>query len=153
MSTPPNILSQILSVLLMSSPDRVGDLIDFRAGGNQNELIDRITLEAAKEMAANGEIEGVGSRSGRLRYVRKLPEAIKITAARRSAEIHLSRSTVFAQLNMGAYRQSLGTAITNGAGVVVDEGEICGYVYAHCACRALDGALGGSRKLAWEERV
>lgn len=140
MSTPPQLLSKILAVLVAST-ERVDDLIDLRAGGAQNQLEDRITLEKARAMAERGEIEGIGSRSGRLRYVRRLPEPIRLTLVPKP-ETFLSTSTVFARLNIGAYKQALRLAITDGDGVVTDEGEVCGHVWAHCGCRGVDNSEG-----------
>lgn len=136
MSIPPHILSQILAVVMVS-PERAEELIELRTQGANNQVQARISLKAAQSMALNGEIEGVGTRN-RLKYVRKLTSP---APASKVVEIHSSKASVVARLNMGAYKQPMREVFTNEHGNVIEEGEIHGWVYSLCWCRKIDGAL------------
>ena len=136
MSTPPHILAQILTVVL-DSPERAAELIELR--GRDSELEDTITLGRAYHMARLGEIEAVGTRRNRLRYVRKLAQPADDRP--KPPIVFRSNSTAVSRLNLGAYKQPLRQIFTNEDGIVTGEGEICGWVYSLCACRELDGSI------------
>ncbi len=85
-----------------------------------------IEYSRAVHLAVRGEIEGVCASSGRIRYLRELPEcARELPDLEAEQEIERAKaSTISAKTNIGAYRQHLES----------------GSMWALCLCRGLDGA-------------
>lgn len=85
-----------------------------------------IEYTEALRRAIHGEIEGVCSASGRIRYLRELPEATRAAIQETAREDVYDRrpQPLNAQTNLGAYKQHLEA----------------GNVWALCMCRWIDGA-------------
>ncbi len=84
-----------------------------------------IEYAVAVRRAVNGEIEGVCSASGRLRYVRELTAvAREVIQETKGSQVRSKPQPMNAITNLGAYRQHLET----------------GTVWALCMCRGMDGA-------------
>ena len=88
-------------------------------------------------MAYRGEVEGIATPAGRIKYLRELPpeeRPIEIKAE----SIDDGKSTAFAITNLGVFRQPVRAAVVKeylGFRYVEESGEIVGHVYAHCAHR------------------
>lgn len=96
MTTPPHLLSQAL---------KPGEALQLRdASGATLGMID---WTAALRRANRGEIEGVGSPHGTIRYLRVLPAAAMEQRIPDREETYIGRSTVIARTGLGAYRQPL----------------------------------------------
>lgn len=90
------------------------------------ETLGMVEYSRAVHLAVRGEVEGVGGSSGRIRYLRELPEcARELPDLEAEQEIERGKaSSIGAKTNIGAYRQHL----------------TVGSVWALCACRGIDGA-------------
>jgi hypothetical protein len=93
----------------------------------------------AVAMAIRGEVEGIMTPGGRLRYLRQLPPSERAPAPELEDEVSDSNSTAFARTNMGVYREPVREAIVRqdpwGNRTTRSSGEIVGHVYQHCALR------------------
>jgi hypothetical protein len=114
MTTPPHKLKSHLIP---------GECVQLRtSGGNALGLLEYCE---AMRRAVRGEIEGVCSNSGKLRYVRELSLAAREVMPESEDVFKRSKAQPLnAVTNLGAYRQHLEH----------------GVVWALCGCRALDGA-------------
>lgn len=100
-------------------------------------LVEEIDAVTALSLAHRGEIEGVGPRSGKIRFLRMLPPHVQHKPhppeVLRKEETHQSSSTGFARTNLGVYREAIEhkekMANALAAGVII------GYCYAHCQLR------------------
>ena len=105
-----------------------------------NCLNSALPFGEAVAMAVRGEIEGIATAGGRIKYLRQLPEDERETeiVEQQTAERE-SRSTAFARTNLGVFREPLREAIVRptpwGHAVVRAEGEVTGYCYSFCALR------------------
>ena len=86
--------------------------------------------------AIRGEVEGIMTPSGRLRYLRILPEAERQPAPESIANEFKSNSTAFAQTHLGVYRMAIREAIMKqdayGNRTVAASGDVVGHIYQHC---------------------
>ena len=73
------------------------------------DALGMIDYSRALHRAVQGEIEGVCSASGKIRYLRELPESAReLPDLEAEQEIERAKaSTIGAQTNIGAYRQHL----------------------------------------------
>jgi hypothetical protein len=103
-------------------------------------LMSKINAGEALALAYRGEIEGVGSRNGKIKYLRYLPPSARRnpTEQPHREETYQSSSDGFARTNLGVYREPIIqthlTAPTAVAGAFA-AGVIIGYCYAHCQLR------------------
>lgn len=125
-------------------PQRLLDVIQpridlFELRDSSGLLLDRITWSDAYSRAVRDEIEGVATASERIRYFRVLPESQRPKPAEEAEEIHDSKSTAFANTNMGVYRERVREAVmadSCGFRKAVASGEITGFVWAFCQGRS-----------------
>jgi hypothetical protein len=126
MTTPP-------SRLLGKLPD--SGLIELRAIDGRIE--ECVTPLQAVALAIRGVVEGVGPRSGRVRYLRRLSEDA-IQPAPELAETDATwtgRSSAIAQTNMGVYRQEVESSQMDPYGIPTR--VVIGRVYTFCALRGM----------------
>jgi hypothetical protein len=101
---------------------------------------DAMPYTEAVALAVRGDVEGVTSPSGKIRYLRLLPDSERAVDAMPSpADIFAGRSGPIAQTNMGVYRQPVREAIVAqdafGKRIVQASGDIVGHVFAHRSLR------------------
>ena len=88
-------------------------------------------------MAYRGEVEGIATPAGRIKYLRELPPEERPVIPE-SEKVDDGKSTAFAVTNLGVFRQPVRAAVVReylGFRYVEESGEIVGHVYAHCALR------------------
>lgn len=106
MTTPPNRLPERLSPF-------TGTIDLLRENGR---LMLKITYTEALTYIARAEVEGVGPKSGTIKFLRLIPEPLRPTIAPELAAAqtwHESAAlSVLAQTGIGAYRQHLGDGHT-----------------------------------------
>jgi hypothetical protein len=130
MTTPPHRLQYRLL-----DPSAVFDLREATG-----ELAGTITAGMALALARSGMIEGVGKRPDQVRYLRYLrpdarPDTLRLEECVPLSPVEDSgRSTAFARIALGVYRQALKQPIIVD-GRVVGEGDIIGHCYAFSALR------------------
>lgn len=99
MTTPPHKLIERLEN---------GAIYDLRA--TDGHLEERISSFHALGFARMGLIEGVGPKSGVIKFLRRLrPEAVEEEAPRGAAPVHSKPHGINAQTGIGSYRQALET--------------------------------------------
>lgn len=82
----------------------------------------------AVAMAYRGEIEGVATKAGRVKYLRILDECERARATAVESEIiEAGGSTAFARTNLGAYRQAVRSSIPGAHSLVA--GEVIGHIW------------------------
>jgi hypothetical protein len=133
MTTPPHRLHCRLT--------DVSALFDLREA--TGELAGTITAGMALALAKAGMIEGVGKRPDQVRYLRYLrpdarPDTVHLEECAPLSSVEDSgRSTAFARIALGVYRQALKQPIVVN-GRVVGEGDIIGHCYAFSFLRRIE---------------
>jgi hypothetical protein len=132
MTTPPFLLIRTLQNFPHNR------LIDLR----DHDRRETISVSHAISLAIRGTVEGVGSRGGKIRYVRMLdhPAIAPESRNRQEPECHNSRSTAIARTNLGVYREPLHEVAVEERKtlrVVASEGGIVAHVWSHCELRGV----------------
>lgn len=89
----------------------------------------------AVRLAMRGDVEGIATKSGKVRYLRWLPEDEREISAPDAISIDDPGSaTAFAQTKMGVFKEpvhevTVGFCKETGIKRVIASGEICGYIY------------------------
>jgi len=113
-------------------------MIELRlAGGRLDRTVD---VAEAFALAVQGVVEGVGTRSGRVRFVRWLTDSARPVPEEDALDQFARRSTsVVVPTNMGVFKELIGQAEVAqdlyGKRVVRSSGGVVGFVYSHCLLR------------------
>ena len=128
-STPMRIPAK--TVLSLLAPDRSVVVRDATYGCVNSAM----PYTEAVALAIRGEVEGITTPSGKIRYLRLLPASERVPVFAEAAHVDpKSRSTAVAQTNMGVYRQQVESTEMDEYGTPTR--IIIGHVYAHCLLRA-----------------
>ena len=102
-------------------------------------LNSQVPYAEAVAMAYRGEVEGIATSSGRVKYLRQLSQDERAESDCVVPQIiEVGGSTVFARTHLGVYREPVRQVTVEeylGFRVAVSSGEIVGRVYAHCGLR------------------
>lgn len=83
-------------------------------------------------LVMKGEVEGIAAPSGRVKLLRLLPIEEREKPAVAAPAVDTSKSTAFAQTNMGVYREAVYSMEDHGG---IQTKVVISHVFAHCAHR------------------
>ncbi len=91
----------------------VGEPVVLRGADLRTLINSQVPYTDAVSLVVRGEVEGVGTRAGRIKYLRQLPlNERPIPAPSEDAMDHTeSNSTIIARTNLGVYREFLGQTV------------------------------------------
>ena len=95
----------------------------------------QVPYAEAISMAYRGEVEGIATPSGRIKYLRELPLEERPIEIKTESPYDDGQSTALACTNLGVFRQPVRAAVVReylGFRYVETSGEIVGHVYTHC---------------------